>query len=233
MAFLGSIGKFIGGATKTLAPILAPVVSLGTDVLINKVTGGSGLSGLGSFLPGAGSGPSAYPSLPMFGGLQTSLGGPYQLPQQYPQQPQQPVVQTAGVPALTRDVFDIILKLATRLGIVIKTPASVVRIGRNIIAKLLRFARANPGLTIINLLANLGLAANEVSTLLTWYTTHGKRHRRIKVTNVKALNRSVRRLEGFRRLSHRVEMALARRGVSRSPSRARRCPRCKKSPCCC
>lgn len=233
MAFLGSIGKFVGG-------LVAPVVKAIPATISGFASGGKGgavLGALGSLQAGSGAGPAQFGGVQQLPSIFSTLGGPYQLPQvPFPMtstSSQLPMVQVADVPALTQSVFNIIVKLADRLGIPIRRPSSVVRIGRNIIAKLLRFARANPGLTIINLLANLGLAANEVTELITWYTTKGKKHRRIKVTNVKALNRSVRRLEGFRRLSHRVEMALARRGAARSITRSRRCPRCRKSPCSC
>lgn len=234
MAFIGSVGKFLGGVAKTVAPIVAPVASFATDLLLKK-TGASGLTSLAGFLPGAGGPPSISPGPGIFDSLQTSFGGPYGFPTAPPPMLPQPgpaIPTTAAVPAITGAVFNLILRLAQRLGITIKTPGSVVRIGRRIVARLLRFARANPGLTIVQLLLNLGFTALEVNELITWYSTHGKRHRRIKVTNVKALNRSVRRLEGFHRLARRVEGALARRGVSRSVTR-RRCPRCRKSPCCC
>jgi len=233
MAFLGSVGKFLSGAAKPLLQAVVPAAA-------GFVTGGpkgAALGVVGSFLPGAGSGPPEYGGVQQLPSIFSTLGGAYPAPQSYPQQyPTSPVAQpvsTGQAVALTQDIFNIIVKLAGRLGIVIRTPGAVVRIGRNTIAKLLRFARANPGLTIINLLLNLGLAGDEATRLIAWYSTYGKRHRRIKVTNVKALNRSVRRLEGFRRLSHRVEAALTRRGVSRSSTRVRRCSRCRKNPCCC
>lgn len=140
-----------------------------------------------------------------------------------------------GVPAvqMSGDIFNGLAKLAERLGVVIHNPNAVVRTGRNLLSKLLRFSRATPGLTIVSMLLNLGLTAIEANQLVTWFSTSGKRHKRIRVTNVKALNRSVRRLEGFRRLAARVEKSLAHRGVSRSRSVARRCRKCRKSPCGC
>lgn len=231
MAFLGSIGKFLGNVAK-------PLIKAIPATLTGFATGGKAgalLGGLGALQGGPGAGPTGQPFgiQPIFSGVQTSLGGPFGFPQT-PMQPAPMQAVPVSVPAvITKDIFDLILRLAGRLGIVIKNPNAVVRIGRSIIARLLRFARANPGLTIVNLLLNLGLSAIEVNNLITWYSTHGKRRRRMKVTNVKALNRSVRRLEGFRRLSHRVESALAMRAVSRGLRRSRRCPKCRKSPCCC
>ena len=138
-----------------------------------------------------------------------------------------------GVPALTGDVYNALLKIADRLGVVIRNPNAVVRVGRNLVSKLIRFSRATPGLTIISMLLNLGLSAIEANTVVSWFSTAGRRHKRIRVTNVKALNRSVRRLEGFRRLASRVEKALAHRGMSRARVSKRRCATCHKSPCKC
>ena len=145
---------------------------------------------------------------------------------------------TVGNPAgtavtITKDVYGALLKIADRLGVVIRNPNAVVRIGRNLVSKLIRFSRATPGLTIVSMLLNLGLTALEANTVVSWYSTAGRRHKRIRVTNVKALNRSVRRLEGFRRLASRVEKALAHRGMSRARVSKRRCGTCRKSPCNC
>lgn len=231
MAFLGSIGKFLGNVAK---PLLKAVPATLTGFASGGKAGAL-LGGLSALQGGAGSGPMGqqFGTPSIFSGIQTSFAGGYGLPQTPMQQVPMQAVPVSVPAVITKDIFDLILRLAARLGIVIRNPNAVVRMGRSIIARLLRFSRANPGLTIVNLLLNLGLSAVEVNNLLTWYSTHGKRRRRMKVTNVKALNRSVRRLEGFRRLSHRVEAALAMRGVSRSRSRSRRCPKCRKSPCCC
>lgn len=129
------------------------------------------------------------------------------------------------------ELFGILAKMAEKLGVRIVNPNAVIRVGRNLLSKMLRFARATPGLTIVSMLANLGLTAFEANRVVSWYSTAGKRRRRIKVTNVKALNRSVRRLEGFLRLSRRVEASLGRRTGARTKSR--RCFKCKKSPCSC
>jgi len=231
MGLFKSIKKFGKSVAKT-------VVRAAPSAGVGFATGGpaGALLGASSFLQQRAAGKSTLaPGTGIFGGLQTSFGGPFG----FPTAPgpmlgeDQPVVMTGGELTLTQTTFDIIVKLAGRLGIPIKRPSSVVRIGRSIIAKLLRFARANPGLTIINLLLNLGLSAFEANEIISWWATKGKRRRRIRVTNVKALNRSVRRLEGFRKLSHRVEMALVGRGGARRRTVGRRCPRCRKSPCCC
>lgn len=60
----------------------------------------------------------------------------------------------------------------------------------------------------------------------------GPGHRRINVTNVRALRRSVRRLKSFDRLSATVSRQLARVGGSKRRS-SRRCGTCRKNPCSC
>jgi len=235
MAFLGSIGKFVGNVGKTLVKA-APSATLG---YLAGGPAGALTGGLTSLTAGK------TPVPAQFGGYQTSLssqtsyGGAYGIPQDYGSPSPigaggSPMPVSSGSVMLTESVFNLIVKLAQQMGHQFKSAGGVHRWGRLMVAKLLRFARANPGLTVLNLLVNLGLSAFEANELLTWWATSGKKHRRIKVTNVKALNRSVRRLEGFRRLSHRVEAALSRRsGGVRTISRTRRCTRCKKSPCCC
>lgn len=234
MAFLGSIGKFVGG-------VVGQVAKAAPTALVGFATGGppGAAKGLLTGLLTQQQGGFQTSGNPLFGGVQNLLGSFTQPSANFPQPigPQVPMqggaIPTGGAVMLTESLFNIILKLAQSLGHTFKSANSVHRWGRMIIARLLRFARANPGLTVFNLLANLGLGAVEINELLTWWATSGKKRRRIKVTNVKALNRSVRRLEGFRRLSHRVEAALSRRGSTRAVATRRRCPRCRKSPCCC
>lgn len=70
-----------------------------------------------------------------------------------------------------------------------------------------------------------------IQELMVWKSTH--KTRRMNVANTKALRRSVRRLKGFDRLSHRVSSQLARVGGTRRRSASRRCGTCRKSPCSC
>lgn len=76
------------------------------------------------------------------------------------------------------------------------------------------------------LVSMLGSAV--VGELLTYKVT--KKRRRMNVANTRALRRSVRRLKGFNRLSHKVAAQLGRAGVRR---RSGRCTTCRKSPCSC
>lgn len=242
MAFLGSIGKFFGGAIKSVGRAVGPALGGALQGLTTAGPKGA-IAGLGAgfvsgLVGGRGGPPAISPGPGIFSGFQTTLAGPvFQQPrmmqQQFPAQAG-PIVVADTQLQLTKPIFDSIIKLAERLNIPIRRASAVMRIGRSILSRLIRFSRATPGLTIVSMLVSLGLSLFEANELITWFSTSGKKHRRLKVTNVKALNRSVRRLEGFRRLSRRVEMALAGRGGSRSRSIARRrCPRCRKNPCCC
>jgi hypothetical protein len=76
------------------------------------------------------------------------------------------------------------------------------------------------------------IGAAALNELFVYHSTH--KRRRMNVANTKALRRSVRRLKGFDRLSHRVSSQLARVGGSRrSRAGSRRCGTCRKSPCAC
>jgi len=223
---------------KSVAKTVVHAVPSAAAGFVTAGPAGAALGALGSLQPRQGIGGTLSPGTGIFGGLQTSYGGAYGIPGDYGgMQPvsngQVPMPVSSGAVQLTESLFNLILKLGQAVGHSFKSAGGVHRWGRMMIAKLLRFARANPGLTVLNLLINLGFTAIEANELLTWWATSGKKHRRIKVTNIKALNRSVRRLEGFRRLSHRVEAALSRRGAPRALTVRRRCPRCRKSPCCC
>ena len=192
------IGKFIGriasGAVKSAPSIIAGYAAGGPA--------GAGLAALGgvSFGGGSQTAPTGQPV--SYGGVQSQIGGGYGYPQTMGGSGggAMPVSRSGVTLSLTKDVFDIVVKLADKLGIPMRMMNRVIPIGRAIIAKLLRFVRATPGLTILAMLGQLGLTAYEANTLISWYATAGRKRRRIRVTNVKALNRSVRRMEGFLRL---------------------------------
>jgi hypothetical protein len=74
------------------------------------------------------------------------------------------------------------------------------------------------------------IGAAALNELFVYHSTH--KRRRMNVANTKALRRSVRRLKGFDRLSHRVSAQLSRVGGTRRRS-SRRCGTCHKSPCSC
>lgn len=87
------------------------------------------------------------------------------------------------------------------------------------------FKQFGPGIAVM-------IGADALNELMVWRATH--KRRRMNVANTKALRRSVRRLKGFDRLSHRVSSQLSRVAHRRGGSRARgRCLTCRKSPCSC
>lgn len=75
------------------------------------------------------------------------------------------------------------------------------------------------------------IGAAALNELMVWQTTH--KRRRMNVANTKALRRSVRRLKGFDRLSHRVSAQLGRVAGRRRSGASRRCGTCRKNPCSC
>jgi hypothetical protein len=75
------------------------------------------------------------------------------------------------------------------------------------------------------------ISSAAVSELMLYKTS--RKTRRMNVANVKSLRRSVRRLRGFEKLSHRVTAQLGRLSHSRGRPRSVRCNTCRKSPCRC
>jgi hypothetical protein len=75
------------------------------------------------------------------------------------------------------------------------------------------------------------IGAMAVADLVTYKATH--KNRRMNVANTRALGRSLRRLKGFERLSHRVSAQLSRTAHRGRRSSTRRCGVCRKSPCSC
>lgn len=74
------------------------------------------------------------------------------------------------------------------------------------------------------------IGSGALNELFVYHSTH--KRRRMNVANTRALRRSVRRLKGFDRLSHRVSSQLSRVGGRRRSS-TKRCGTCRKSPCAC
>lgn len=221
------LGKVLGAAVRGYSQGgRAGLVAQGGAALVNSTLGAATARA-------SRSGSSA--SLSQFGGVQTAFMPGYQTPgtmRVSNDYPMVPVANKSGS-TMSKPIYDSLLMLADKLGVTIRNPNAVVPTGKNLLAKLLRFSRATPGLTILTMLVQLGVGVFEANQLISWYSTSGKRRKRIRVTNVKALKRSVRRLEGFRKMSNRVEMALAGRGSTSSRRRVTRCRSCRKSPCAC
>jgi len=75
------------------------------------------------------------------------------------------------------------------------------------------------------------IGAQALNELFVYHSTH--KRRRMNVANTKALRRSVRRLKGFDRLSHRVTAQLGRVGRGGRRRVGARCGTCRKNPCAC
>lgn len=223
------IGRIASGTLKSLPSAIQGYAVGGPAGAALAFAGGASFGGKS---------PTPMGSPAQYGGVQTgygNFGG-----QSYPVVSDSPVAvgnvpnpsASSAVSKIPRAVFDAIVILAGRLGIPLRNVGRIVPVARMILSKLIRFVRLTPGMTLLSMLLSLGLNVDLANQLIVWHATSGKRRRRIRVTNVKALNRSVRRLEGFHRLSQRVEMALASRTTTRT-IRRRRCPKCRKSPCTC
>jgi hypothetical protein len=77
------------------------------------------------------------------------------------------------------------------------------------------------------------LGAELVADLVTLSATRAGRRRRMNPANVRALRRSVRRLQSFDRLASRVSSQLGRVAAHRRARRAGRCRVCRSNPCRC
>lgn len=135
---------------------------------------------------------------------------------------------------MDQEIFNGAMILLGKLNIVPRDPNKVAFALRSALGKIIRFVQKVPGSSLVAMLVTMGLTDYLATKIVTWYTVSGKKRRRIRVTNVKALRRSVRRLEGFHKLARKVDMALTHRGVGRA--RARRpgpCRTCRKNPCSC
>lgn len=232
-------GKFF----KKLGKSAAKVAVVGGATYFGGPAGGSiAMSGLSALKKSKPVAPSGYASNYMGGskGVNPYMTGfaQYGMPARAPgsltvsNYEAQTVSNSLTVPS---DIADTIYRMVAALGIPLKPTTNLVRLGRKILSKLMNFARRNPGMTILALLANLGIVAEEANRLIAWWTTSGRKRRRMRVANVRALNRSVRRLEGFARLASRVQGALAQRATRRGYGRtsSRRCFKCRKNPCGC
>lgn len=235
MAFLGSIGKALGGITKNILPVAAPIAATAftgsptAGLIAGQAFGGGGVNtgglmgnfGTQGYLPGI---PQSFPV--------QQFGQYGQFPTQV--QEQQPVVMVKGPTDLvpfTQDIFNAVQKLLNRFNVpqLGLTIPRMKAIARKLLAAMIRFARLNPALSLISMLVSFGLTADEAYKLLTWFGTK-RRRRRMNSGNAKALRRALRRVESFQRLCARA--GAVRRGIPTS-RRRRHCPRCRRASCIC
>jgi hypothetical protein len=143
---------------------------------------------------------------------------------QYPMdvaQKQVPMVPGNAATAAGRAVAMILFTIAQKLGLKrVPSLGTVMSMIRKM-AKMLSPAAVA---------AALGIGIADLSTLLT--ANARKKRRRVNPANVKALRRSVRRLQSFDHLANKVRHQLATVG-GRSHRRASRCGTCRRSPCRC
>ncbi len=144
-------------------------------------------------------------------------------------QPAQPQYQMtmAAAPAIVEGGMMVARGLATRFPSLYASLVALAQtFGRKFTPEMvLRMLKTYGPQMVVGL---IGAAA--MNELMVWQTSH--KRRRMNVANTRALRRSVRRLKGFDRLSHRVSAQLSRVGGSRRRS-ARRCGTCRKNPCSC
>jgi hypothetical protein len=168
----------------------------------------------GSFLGGSSANSSSF--LPVNYGYPTSYEQP------------QPQVYNVQAPMVIQGGMAVARSLATRFpALAAALSALGSQFGKAFTPEMVwRMLKQNGPALVGGLIG--GAAMNELAV---WKTTH--KGRRMNVANTKALRRSVRRLKGFDRLSHRVSAQLSRVGGSRRRSSSRRCGTCRKSPCSC
>lgn len=217
---------------RTAASVAMPVASVATGgrvpmaFNVGQFLGGVGQAFGGSsnqYLSGFGNIAGAFApafSTPGFGAPMTM-----DQPQAYPVSQQVPAVRA---PSLTRDIFNIGVKILQKVGL--PTPASPERftaILKRAMSALTAIARRSPTGTILTVLASLGLTAMEAAQLATWYQQKKKR-RRMNPANSKALRRAARRIEGFHKLCRHTDVLRSR---GRRYPAARSCGSCGKRSC--
>ena len=135
-------------------------------------------------------------------------------------------VSNTQVSKVTQPIVDSLATILNKVGIRWRSMPSLLSAGKRILGRVISMAKRLPGMSPVAMLVGMGLTEMAANQVLTWYTTSGKRRRRMRVTNVKALNRSARRLEGFLKLSRRVESALAFRHHARHTRVPRKSKKC-------
>jgi hypothetical protein len=220
------IGKFLGrvatGLVKSAPSALAGYATAGPGgaslALLGGLTTSQKTSGVGATPASFAQPSSSFPGRAM---ATSQVGGGQAM-----------TVSNRGLASTAnQSVYTAAVDVLGKLNILPRDPNAVLRNIRPVLAKMLRFSRVNPGLTVISMLINLGILATAANELVSWYATAGKKRRRMRVTNVKALRRSVRRLESFHKLARKVEASLSHSRPRRVSSR--RCGSCKKNPCSC
>lgn len=198
MGFFDFIGK--------IAQVAAPVLGILNPPL------GIAAASIGGVLSPPAPAPSPVVGSPMFLPVAPSTG--FQLPSiasmtGVPSFFEEPVVQGEGavMPAmaggavimgLTRSLALTISKLAARLGITVLGVAGLGRVGSRIWRSLTVFARRHPSISLISMLAALGLTVEEASEYIAWGSTRRRRRRGgISGRDMRVAKRTIRRISSF------------------------------------
>lgn len=163
------------------------------------------------------------PSGSFLGGSNQSSSGSSFLPVTY--QPEYPVAQPvmAAAPMIATGARALMARFPSLWAAL---TALSQRFGTRITVDRLwsMFKQFGPGIAAL-----IGVEA--LQELMVYHSTH--KRRRMNVANTRALRRSLRRLKGFDRLSHRVSAQLSRAGGRRTRRSSARCGVCRKNPCSC
>ena len=196
-----NVGQFLGGVSSVLGQNANPYISGVANIA-------------GSF--------GTALSAPVYGPV-----SPYPQPQAIPVAAQLPVRRA---PSLTREIFDIGVKILQKVGLPVPADAGrFAAILKRAMSALSAIARKSPTGTILTVLASLGLTAMEAAQVATWYQQK-KRRRRMNPANSKALRRAARRIQGFHRLCVHTDV-LRSRGRRHSAGRYGSCGTCGKRGC--
>jgi len=216
---------WVGDIARVAAPILT-LVNPPLGIAVGSIGGAVGQIGQDPVPPYS---PPA-PSVPLW----QAPAGQYRLPDigqltGVPSFLADPVVQTEGValPAaaggaimgLTVTLARTIGRLAARLGIQVLSIAGLARVGSRIWRSLNVFARRHPSISLISMLAALGLTIEEASEFIAWGSTRRRRRRGgISGRDMRTAKRTIRRIASFQHdLAHLRAHAGGgfRRGASR------------------
>jgi len=194
---------FIGDITRVAAPIVG---LLNPPLGIAMATIGGVLDPPSAPAPAPVGGPMFMPTVPSVPAFQLpSIQQMTGVPQFFAD----PVVQGEGavMPAvvggaaimgLTRSLALSISKLAARLGIGVLSVAGLARVGSRIWRSLNVFARRHPSISLISMLAALGLTIEEASEFIAWGSTRRRRRRGgISGRDMRVAKRTIRRISSF------------------------------------
>lgn len=100
-----------------------------------------------------------------------------------------------GALRITARLASALARVAARLGFGALTATTVVRFGGRLYRSLTAFARRHPGISILSMLASLGMTAQEAAEFIAWGTTRRRRRRGgISGRDIRTTRRTLRRI---------------------------------------